>query len=122
MADRSGEMLISSNLQMYLCTRRMQTSADRVKIGETLLMGAGDMKDEPIYQKDVECRDDEKDPTEQGGNSSSHKERGITAVNCQEVDMPGPAVQDPSVPSSCSTRPSRPKITRRPACLSNFIA
>ena len=96
----------------------MQTSADRVKIGKALLMGAGDMKDQPIYQKDVECRADGKDPTEQGGNCSSHQARGATVVNCQEVDMPSPAVEDPSVTSSSYTRPSRPKMTRRrPACV-----
>ena len=28
------EVLVNSNLQMFLCTRRMQTRADRAKIGE----------------------------------------------------------------------------------------
>jgi len=31
----------------------MQTSADRVKVRETPLMGTGDMKDQPINQKGV---------------------------------------------------------------------
>lgn len=74
-----------------------------------------------LPQQEYKCRADARDPTEQGGNCSSHQERGTTAVNCQEVDMLSPAVQDPSVPSSNSTRPSRPKMTRRlPACLSNL--
>ena len=72
-----------------------------------------------LPEQKCKCRTDANNPTEQGGNCSSHQERGTTAVNCQEVDMPSPAVQDP--PSSNSTRPSRPKITRRlPECLSNL--
>ena len=61
-------------------------------------------------------------PTEQSGSGSSQQEGGTRAVNCQEVDMPSPAVQDTSVPSSSSTRPRRPKRTRRrPAYLNDFI-
>ena len=98
-------------------------------------MGVGDLKNQPSYHKDVErenipeppeqettAEPVQENPTEQSGNGSSQQEGGTTAVNCQEVDMPSPAVQDPSVPSSNSTRPSRPKITRRlPACLSNLL-
>ena len=97
---------------------------------ETLLMK--DLKDQPSYHKDVEWENlpelpeqettaepVEENPTEQSGNGSSQQE-GET-VNCQEVDMPSPAVQDTSVPSSSSTRPSRPKRTRRrPAYLNDF--
>ncbi|XP_068726392.1 uncharacterized protein [Montipora capricornis] len=102
---------------------------------ETLLMGVGDMKDQPIYQKDVEeenlleLPDQETtaepvqvNPTEQSGSGSSQQEGGTTAVNCQEVDMPSPAAQDTSVPSSGSTRPRRPKrARRRPGYLNDFI-
>lgn len=102
---------------------------------ETLLMGAGNMKDQPIYQKDVEqenllelpeqettAEPVQENPTEQSGSGSSQQQGGTTAVNRQEVDMPSPAVQDTSVPSSSSTRPSRPKRTRRrPAYLNDFI-
>ena len=103
---------------------------------ETLLMGVGDLKNQPSYHKDVERENlpeppeqettaepvqENRDPTEQSGNGSSQQEGGTTAVNCQEVDMPSPAVQDTSVPSSSSTRPSRPKRTRRrPAYLNDF--
>ena len=95
----------------------------------------GDMKDQPIYQKDVEQENFlelpeqettaapvQENPSEQSGSGSSQQEGGTTAVNCQEVDMPSPAVQDTSVPSSSSTRPSRPRRTRRrPAYLNDFI-
>ena len=102
---------------------------------ETLLMGVGDMKDQPIYQKDIEqenllelpkqettAEPVQENPTEQSGSGSSQQEGGTRAVNCQEVDIPSPAVQDSFVPSSSSTRPSRLKRTRRrPAYLSDFI-
>ena len=102
---------------------------------ETLLMGAGDMKDQPIYQKDVEqenllelpeqettAEPVQENAAEQSGSGSSQQEEGTRAVDCQEVDMPSPAVQDTFVPSSSSTRPSRPKKTRRrPAYLNDFI-
>ena len=98
-------------------------------------MGAGDMKVQPICQKDVEqenllklpeqetaAEPVQENPTKQSGIGSSQQEGGKTAVNCQEMDMPSPAVQDTSVPSSSSTRPSRPKRTRRrPAYLNDFI-
>ena len=101
---------------------------------ERLLMGVGDLKDQPSYHKDVErenlpelpeqettTQPVQENPTEQSGNGSSQQEGGTTAVNCQEVDMPSPAVQDISEPSSSSTRPSRPKRTwRRPAYLNDF--
>ena len=130
-------MLVSSNLQMSLRTRRMQTRAVdwREDWRETLLMGAGDMKDQPICQKDVgqenllELPEQEttaepvqENPTVQSGSGSSQQQGGMTAGNRQEVEMPSPAVEDTSVPSSSSTRPSRPKRTRRrPAYLNNFI-
>ena len=89
-------------------------------------MGAGDMKVQPICQKDVEhenllklpeqetaAEPVQENPTAQSATGNSQQEGGTTAVNCQEVDMPSPAVQDTSVPSSSSTRPSRPKRTRR---------
>ena len=90
-----------------------------------------DLKDQPSYHKDVERENlpeqetsadpVQENPTEQSGNGSSQQEGGTTALNCQEVDMPSPAVQDTSVPSSSSTRPSRPKRTRRrPAYLNDF--
>ena len=98
-------------------------------------MGAGDMKDQPIYQKDVgqenllELPEQEttaelvqENPTVQSGSGSSQQQGGMTAVNRQEVEMPSPAVEDTSVPSSSSTRPGRPKRTRRrPAYLNDFI-
>ncbi|KAK2547614.1 Uncharacterized protein P5673_032352 [Acropora cervicornis] len=101
---------------------------------ETLLMGVGDLKNEPSYHKDVEWENlpeppeqettaepVQGNPTEQSGNGNSQQEGGTTAVNCQEVDVPSPVVQDTSVPSSSSTRPSRPKRTRRrPAYLNDF--
>lgn len=69
---------------------------------ETLLMGAGDMKDQPICRKDVEqdnllelpeqettAEPVQENPTKQSGSGSSHQQvGGTTAVNCQEVDMP----------------------------------
>ena len=99
---------------------------------ETLLMGMGDMKDQPICQKDVEQRNllelpeqetavesRQENPTKQSGSGSNQQEGGTTAEDCQEVDVPSPAVQDTSVPSSSSTKPSRPKRTRRqPAYIS----
>ena len=102
---------------------------------ETLLMSAGDMKDQPIYKKDVEkenllelpeqettAEPVQENPTKQSGSGSSQQQGGTTAVNCQEVDIPRPAVQDTSVSSSSSTRPSRSKRTRRrPAYLNDFI-
>ena len=46
-----------------------------------------------LPQQKYKCRADARDPTEQGGNCSSHQKRGTTAVNCQEVDMLSPAIQ-----------------------------
>ena len=74
---------------------------------ETLLMGAGadDMKDQPIYEKDVQqenlpelpeqettAEPVQENPTGQSGSGSSQQEGGTRAVNCQEVDMPRPTV------------------------------
>ena len=101
---------------------------------ETLLMGVGDLKNQPNYHNDVErenlpelpeqetnAEPVQENPTEQSGNGSSQQEGRTTAANCQEVDIPSPAVQDTTVPSSSSTRPSRPKrTTRRPASLNDF--
>ena len=101
---------------------------------ETLLMGVGDLKNQPSYHKDVERENlpeppeqettaelVQENPTEQSSNGSSQQEGGTTAVNCQEMDMLSTAVQDTSVPSSSSTRSSRPKRTRRrPVYLSDF--
>ena len=97
-------------------------------------MGVGDLKNQPSYHKDFERENlpeppeqettlepVQENPTEQSGNGSSQQEGGTTAVTCQEVDMPSPAVQDTSVPSRSSTRPSRPKRTRRrPTYLNDF--
>ena len=60
---------------------------------ETLLMGAGDMEDQPIYQKDVEqgnllelpeqettAEPVQENPTEQSGRGSSQQEGGTRAV------------------------------------------
>ena len=90
-----------------------------------ILMGAGYLKVQPIYQKDVEqenllelpeqettAEPVQDNPTKQSRSGSSRQEGGTTAVNCQEVDMPSPAVQDTSVLSTSSTRLSRPKRTR----------
>ena len=102
---------------------------------ETLLMGMGDMKDQAICQKDVQQKNllelpeqetavelGQKNPTEQSGSVSNQQEGGMTAEDCQEVDMPSPAVQQISVPSSSSSKPSRLKRTRRrPAYLNDFI-
>ena len=93
-----------------------------------------DLKDRPSYHKDVEWENlpelpeqettaepVQENPTEKSDNGSSQQEGGTTAVNCQEVDMPSPAVQDTSVPSSSCTRPSRRKRTRRrPGYLIDF--
>ena len=78
---------------------------------ETLLMGIGDMKDQPICQKDVEQKNlrelpeqeiavepRQENPPEQSGRGSNQQEGGTTAEDCQEVYMPSPAVQDTSVP------------------------
>ena len=64
---------------------------------ETLLMGVGDMKDQPNYQKDVDqenllelpeqettAEPVQEKPTEQSGSGSSQQEGGTTAVNCQK--------------------------------------
>ncbi|CAH3177126.1 unnamed protein product [Porites lobata] len=135
--QRDASQFKLANVLMY--QENVDESGQSEDWRETLLMGAGDMKDQPIYQKDVEqenflelpargatrettAEPVQENPSEQSGSGSSQQEGGTTAVNCQEVDMPSPAVQDTSVPSSSSTRPSRPKGTRRrPAYLNDFI-
>ena len=130
--QRDASQFKLANVLMY--QENVDESGQSEDWRETLLMGAGDMKDQPIYQKDVEqenllelpeqettAEPVQENPTKQSGSGSS-QEGGTTAVNRQEVDMPSPAVQDTSVPSSSSTRPSRPKRTRRrPAYLNDFI-
>ena len=123
---RDASQFKLANVLMY------QENADKCGQSEdwrqTLLMGVGDMKDQPIYQKDVEqenllelpeqettAEPVQENPTEQSGNGSSQQEGGTTAVNCQEVDMPSPAAQGTFVPSSSSTRPRR-----RPAYLNDY--
>ena len=131
--QRDASQFKLANVLMY--QENVDESGQSEDWRETLLMGAGDMKDQPIYQKDVEqenllelpeqettAEPVQENPSEQSGSGSSQQEGGTTAVNCQEVDMPSPAVQDTSVPSSSSTRPSRPKRTRRRlAYLNDFI-
>ena len=133
--QRDASQFKLANVLMY--QENVDESGQSEDWRETLLMGAGDMKDQPIYQKDVgqenllELPEQEttaepvlENPTEQSGSGSgsSQQQGGTTAVNRQEVDMPSPAVQDTSVPSSSSTRPSRPKRTRRRlAYLNDFI-
>ena len=131
--QRDASQFKLANVLMY--QENVDESGQSEDWRETLLMGAGDMKDQPIYQKDVEqenllelpeqettAEPVQENPTEQSGSGSSQQQGGTTAVNCQEVDIPRPAVQDTSVPSSSSTRPSRSKRTRRrPAYLNDFI-
>ena len=131
--QRDASQFKLANVLMY--QENVDESGQSEDWRETLLMGAGDMKDQPIYQKDVEqenllelpeqettAEPVQENSTEQSGSGSSQQQGGTTAVNRQEVDMPSPAVQDTSVPSSSSTRPSRPKRTRRRlAYLNDFI-
>jgi len=131
--QRDASQFKLANVLMY--QENVDESGQSEDWRETLLMGAGDMEDQPIYQKDVEqenllelperetnAEPVQENPTEQSGSGSSQQEGGTTAVNCQEVDVPSLAVQDTSVPSSSSTRPSRPKRTRRrPAYLNDFV-
>ena len=62
---------------------------------ETILMSAGDMKDQPICQMDVEqenllelseqettAEPVQENPSEQSGSGTSQQEGGTTAVNC----------------------------------------
>ena len=98
---------------------------------DKLLMGAANMKDQPLSQKSVEqenlpeqkttTESVQEDPTEKSGGGGSQQEEAARAVN-HEVGMLSSTVRDTSKPFSSSTRPTRPKRTRRrPAYLSEFV-
>ena len=64
----------------------------------------------------------QEDPTEKSGGGDSQQKEAARAVNHQEVGMLSSTVRDTSKPFSSSTRPTRPKRTkRRPAYLSDFV-
>ena len=93
-------------------------------------MGVGDMKDQPIYEKDIEqenllelpeqettAQPVQENPAKQSDSGSSQQEGGTTAVNCQEVNMPSLAVQDTSVLSTSSTRPQKTEKDQATTCI-----